>query len=237
VLLRKIPLFILALFAIEALIVLCHILFAALFPFHNSVALFFNLNEEGNLPAWFSAIQLYSVAILLFMFFWGKREQGDFSWGVLLGAAGFLFLSVDEGAKVHERVGTIIDAIVVGGATSIQDVTHDNHGDLLLPVTGYWMFYLGPVALVALFLWWRSIRRFTETSRNSQTKVLIGALIFLASATLPEIFSNFLIGNLFAMHAELVIEEWGEMLGITICLWGVFELCRDHNINLDFTRQ
>lgn len=230
----RVPLFVIALVLIELILGLSHVLFVGLFPIHDSVSQFFNLNEEGNLPAWFSSIQLFCISALLSLFFLGKRAIGIPAWGMLLGSLGFLFLSLDEGGKVHERVGTVLDAFVLGQATTLQEITHNNHGELLLPVTGYWMFFLGPLALAAFFVWWKSIKHFLQVCPAGRNKILFGTLIFLGSATIPEILANFVVGNLFAMHAEILVEELGEMLGMTVCLWGVFDLCITHSIQLKF---
>ena len=64
-------------------------------------------------------------------------------------------------------------------------------------------------------------------------KLLMGMLVFVGGATVVEIFSNFAQGNL--MVVGVLVEELGEMAGITLFLWGVYELCISHKISIDFT--
>jgi hypothetical protein len=47
-------------------------------------------------------------------------------------------------------------------------------------------------------------------------KLVIESVIFVMSATVPEVLLNFVSGN--AEAAEQIIEELGEMIGITIVL-------------------
>jgi hypothetical protein len=63
-----------------------------------------DLDAEGNLPTWFSSVQLAALAAAAAWCFRseGGGRAGRWVWGVL--AAGFLYLSFDEAAVVHERV-------------------------------------------------------------------------------------------------------------------------------------
>ncbi len=67
----------------------------------------FELDEENNLPTWFSSFLLLSNAAVLFV---AAQESSEhrFHWRLL--SAGFLLLSIDEVAGLHETFHTSIDS-------------------------------------------------------------------------------------------------------------------------------
>jgi hypothetical protein len=63
----------------------------------------FNLNKEFNVPTLFSSLMLFfSAALLTLIAFYNKKSRYFLYWLGL--AAIFLFLSVDEGAQIHESI-------------------------------------------------------------------------------------------------------------------------------------
>lgn len=86
----------------------------------------FDLDEENNLPTWFSSFLLLNCSAVLFVSL--PRHTGSFKWQWRLLAFGFLILSIDEVAGLHESVHTAIDfnwalpagaLVLVVGATFI----------------------------------------------------------------------------------------------------------------------
>lgn len=72
---------------------------------------FFGLEREGNLPNWYSSLQLALIGLVCGVNFLAERlgeAAGKYrmAWLGLLGL--FLFLSLDEGAQVHERLDEIV---------------------------------------------------------------------------------------------------------------------------------
>jgi len=68
----------------------------------------FDLDGEENFPTWYSSMSLFACALLLYVIGEGKsRVQDRFSrhWYVL--AIGFLTMSLDEVAGLHETLNTI----------------------------------------------------------------------------------------------------------------------------------
>ncbi len=67
----------------------------------------FDLDEENNLPTWFSSFLLLNSAIVLTIP--ARRSSGrDRFWWTFL-SAGFLVLSIDEVAGLHESLNTAIE--------------------------------------------------------------------------------------------------------------------------------
>ena len=75
----------------------------------------FDVSEEGNLTAWWSASLLLAAAVMVAFAAWNARARHDpdTKWWWLI-AAGFVYLSLDEAAELHETliepVGELTDA-------------------------------------------------------------------------------------------------------------------------------
>ena len=72
-----------------------------------------NITRDDGLPNWFSSVQLLAIAIVLWMILFVllyskpnliRKKTEKFGWG--LSALFFTYLAVDDGSKMHERVGT-----------------------------------------------------------------------------------------------------------------------------------
>jgi hypothetical protein len=66
----------------------------------------FDLDEENNLPTWFSSFLLLNNAVVLYLMA-KAADTNRYHWLVL--AIGFFILSVDEVAGLHESLNTAID--------------------------------------------------------------------------------------------------------------------------------
>jgi hypothetical protein len=82
----------------------------------------FDVDEENNLPTWFSGFLLLTASALLWFCARAKRGAGDpwsGTWYAL--AVGFLLLSVDEVAGVHESINSVIVITwaIPGGAAAL----------------------------------------------------------------------------------------------------------------------
>jgi len=67
----------------------------------------FDLDEENNLPTWFSQFLLLNNALVLFLIASAQSDEKRYYWWAL--AIGFLVLSVDEVAGLHETFHSMID--------------------------------------------------------------------------------------------------------------------------------
>ncbi len=83
----------------------------------------FDLDEENNLPTWYSGFLLLVVSVFLWLC--GRRKRADADpwfgqWYAL--AVGFLLLSVDEVAGVHETINSITETswAIPGGILALM---------------------------------------------------------------------------------------------------------------------
>lgn len=216
---KNIPLLIKLFFAIEILLGLAYIVIHV-FPVYPTLFLFLDLDGEVNIPTWFSSAQLLMVGVLMMVFVIGKYQQNERAYTMLLGSLGFTFLSLDEFVQLHELFGAICDILL------------RDRKETIFQKTGFWMVFLAPIFLGLFWVWWRSMKYYL-VGFAGKGKLLMGMLVFVGGATVVEIFSNFAQGNL--MVVGVLVEELGEMAGITLFLWGVYELCISHKISIDFT--
>jgi len=78
-------------------------------PYVLKLARVFDLNEEANIPTWYSSSTLLLCSMLLAVITSGKKRDGDrfvFHWGAL--SLIFLYISLDETALIHERASNLL---------------------------------------------------------------------------------------------------------------------------------
>ena len=164
----------------------------------------FDLNEERNLPTWWSSVKLFLIAALLVA---AAPRLGTSRRGVLfvgLAALVFAFLSLDEFAAIHEHLGrrTRFDA---------------------LPVTGLWPVIYGIVALGTAAVLTIVARPFFRTDRTALLCLVGGLLAYAALAAGLDLVVN-LEAESVALEVLVFIEEMGELLAASVMLYGAARL-------------
>lgn len=179
----------------------------------------FNLGFENNVPTYFSTLQLVGAAVLLGVI---ARHQmlirSPWRWHFVVLAVGFLFLSVDEAASLHERI-------------------LERMGSALLGDFFYWE-WLGPgivvVALVGLSylpLLWALPRRLASLFVNS-------GVVFVAGAVGAEWIGSEMdrdrpdAGATWAYQIEVIVEEGLEMAGIALFIYALLVYIAEARIAL-----
>lgn len=67
----------------------------------------FDLDEENNIPTWFSSFLLLNCGFFLYVLSWDERQQKKFHWRLM--GAGFFLLAIDEVAGLHETFNSSIE--------------------------------------------------------------------------------------------------------------------------------
>lgn len=184
-------------------------------PLGNDSPVLFDLNGEGNIPAWYSAMKLFTVAICAY--FYGRLvllEDKFAGWLILLGAAGFAYLSMDEGSTLHEKIGDRFNMLVSG--------TGELTAKPIFETTGLWMVFLGPPLFIALVGGVIYLRKRLSIPNHVFVKALAGITIFVVAAAPGDIAYNYVSGN--ARILQIAIEEFSEMIGVSLILWAVMAL-------------
>jgi hypothetical protein len=182
-------------------------------PFGKTEPVLFDLGAEGSIPSWYSAMQLLLVGLCAYFYgrliFLSDRIAGAL---ILLCAAGFGYLSMDEGAALHEKLGSNIDKLVIGGKLAFGNP---------FPVTGLWMAYLAPPLFLALVAGVVYLRKRLSIPTGIFIKAIVGIVTFIAAAA-SDIFLNFVTP--LTKPLQVATEEFGEMVGVTLILWAVMTL-------------
>jgi hypothetical protein len=127
----------------------------------------FNLDEEANIPSWFSTIQLFMIGLIAIATAQSEHYRRPPSkWGLTLFGFGFIYLSLDEGAVLHEKF------------------TYEFHNHPWVPyfngVHGIWIVIYMGVAIVVLSILGRDIWTICKTLRRESLIFIIGVLQLLA---------------------------------------------------------
>lgn len=183
-------------------------------PLGNDRPGMFDMDGEGNIPAWYSSTKLFAVALCAY--FYGRLVLLNDKWAgglVLMGAVLFAYLSMDEGATLHEKIGDRFNMLVTGGALNEKPV---------FETTGLWMVFLGPPLFLALVGGVFYLRRRLSIPANIFAKALAGILLFVIAAAPGDILVNYFTGD--ALVIQTAVEELSEMVGVTLVLWAAMSL-------------
>ena len=213
-----IPRYILAAFAVDLTLGLAYgVDFLIGHPLER-LSRFIDLDGEVNLPTWYSSIQWFCVAALLWVFATRNVSRSKLtSWLLLLLPAVFLMFSLDEVARLHEGFGGVLDR-------SALDVPRTSTA---LAKTGTWFILLGIPFAVAFALLIAAVRPYLRHSRGAFLKLVWGATMFLTAAIGVEALSNLVVPDSPLATLQILVEESLELIGSTTVLWGCYELVRD----------
>jgi hypothetical protein len=188
----------------------------------------FNLDTEGNLPAIFSSLQLLMVGLALFGVACTFSRSSLFNPTILyILGAGFVFLAIDEGFRIHEIIQT--------------SYRQGKMGEIGLKIPrikkhyGVWLtIYLVSGSILFLVLI-RPLVRFWSTFPKPAFIMGLGFAVFLIGAAGIEIIAyvyfwgdGSVVKNKFGEELArfyyyhlIALEEFLEMPGISIVLYGV----------------
>ena len=192
----------------------------------------FNITREDGLANFFSSFQMLGVgAVLMLITMVVKRQtQGSNSkvvvgWGVITGL--FVYMGVDDGTKLHERLGSIFKALVTD---SSSEASAGMLGRLYEAFPSYtWQLVLGPfVAVFGLFLVLFLIRELPSLRLKAIAMLAIMLLVVAMSMDFIEGMDNGLMAQVAevfstetkrAVHFSKSIEEFLEMVATTTFLF------------------
>ena len=161
----------------------------------------FNLNEEQNIPAWYSSAILLCCSLIIYIISLDKKKHGDryyrhWLWLSII----FAYLSLDEAISIHEDFKLRF----------LFEADHILYNDS-------WVIVLG--ILVAIFVF--SYRRFLQHLPPTTRKMFIvsGFTYVFGSAGMELVgsFTQKFYGKASAIHATATtIEEFLEMMAIIV---------------------
>ncbi len=175
-------------------------------PGAESLQRLFDVNREGNLPTWFSAMELLAcgvVAAALAAASYARDDRRWRCWALL--AVVFTLLSTDEASALHE--------LVQGPLRAVLHHSSWLHYPLIIP---------GIVAGTLLAL---GFRRFVATLGATRRWLVGGGLIFAAGAFGVETLGGWYAPDIHGENLTYVLlatlEETCEMVGVAVVLVGL----------------
>ena len=181
-----------------------------------------NIDKEANIPTWFSSVQLFVIGFLFFLLFHNRNiapEMPEKLLGII--SLGFIFLSLDEAAQIHEGISKAFKHI------SWMPYLKNIHNLWILPY----------ISLIFIFLlgFHKDLWKFAQNYRQSFLFMAIGFFIFILGGLFFEILSyQFLIGTArdLLYDCEVTMEEFLEMSGASLILYGTLLLFLPDNNEL-----
>jgi hypothetical protein len=155
----------------------------------------FDIDGEATIPAWYSTIILFSVALCsLVIYDLRRRADADAKWPYfwLAFAVAYCFFSIDEAARIHEAF------------------------DMRLGLK--WIFYYAPIA-AAFFVYCAYYLVFIETDKRLSRWVVCGITVFGLGALGMETWT-YVFYSPKTVLAETIVEESLELIGTTLVLIG-----------------
>lgn len=177
------------------------------------------LGEENNIPTWYSSSQLLLVALSLSaLAARDTRIKPLRSLALIAAPTLFFLLSLDEIAMIHERIGVWMQSVGIG--TELR--------------TTSWMFVFAPVVaalgLISAWACWPYVRGRSKTI----WLLAAGVVLYGASAVGLEFIANFVGEGSYWQKGLGFAEEYGEMLAVTLLLWGCLNILQSQSIRIDF---
>lgn len=171
----------------------------------------FDLNQENNLPTWYSSLTLSFCAVLLGIIGLNKRQAGApgaHYW--LTMAAVFLYLSADEAASIHDMTMPLLAPLL-----KRYDYFH-----------GYLLFSWVIFGAIGVLIFVTAYRRFLATlPAKTRYLFLLAGTVYVGGALGVEVAGSrhvYVFGRENFTYAMLTACEEGlEMLGIVLFIYAL----------------
>jgi hypothetical protein len=158
----------------------------------------FDVDEENNLPTWFSGGLAGITALWLWVQAESSRANADrwaLHWRVL--CVGFLLISLDEIAGIHETINTVISIT--------------------------WAIPFGILALVIGLSFFPFLWALPKHTRNT---FVLGGILFVGGAIGIEMIGAPMVEDAMPYNLLTIVEEGMEMFGVIVFLAGLLRFMR-----------
>lgn len=186
----------------------------------------FDVRKEESIPTWFSEVLLLLCSVLLAIISIAARQERGRHAGYWLGlSAIFLFLSADEGASIHEKMGQLGKFIL---------------SVLGLRPSGFLTYaWVVPAAFLLLVFALVFLRFFLRLPTKYQLLFFTAGAVFVGGALFLESLSAFYVSfhggqrNMSSVEIVTLIgittaEESSEMAGAIIFIYALLSYIRDN---------
>ena len=195
------------LLAAVSMLVLLHVLVTTLPPPVSHFRVWFDLGRENSIASWFAAAQLLAAGLGFGLAAWWHWHERPERWLLAVAALGFVFLSADETAMIHERITRF---------TRYYPIVPRFPGD-----HGVWIFAYGAVGVALVAGFCRSILSFLRWRPAVALLVASGFASLVLGAVAFEVLMYYgaMTGPL-----QVVLEEALELAGGALVVCGALLL-------------
>jgi hypothetical protein len=185
---------------------------------------FFNVDDELNLPTFFSGLMLLFTTFLLSIIIILKRnEKNRFYWAIL--AAGFFYMTFDEIFMFHERF--------------INPITQYFLGDHLSGIFQFsWLMWVIPFGVLVLVLFFVFIQFLREIQPRIRAFFLIAGFIYVGGAIGIELIEGYVSAtdseNKLLNNLVSTVQEGLEMYSVIIFIISLLYYISEDCIELSF---
>jgi hypothetical protein len=173
----------------------------------------FNPGVEPNPPTWYSAVQLFLLALGFLMLASGLLPQRRRVWDLrrmwLVLGLGFTYMSMDEGGQFHERLRPMLLRLHF-------NVNYHNEKR--------WVFFYLLIAVVLVFTLRRQILQAWRTMRTESLLFVAGFLTWILGGVGVELLQRTFYWKGHSKLLAMGVEEGLEMIGVTIMVLAVYRL-------------
>jgi hypothetical protein len=177
------------------------------------IKLFVDVDREAAIPTWLSTVQLFAIGILFLLHAVAAKQLRLY---FIIFGLGFLFLSMDEAAVIHEKI--IDSAKRVEWQWLLFLTLKGSHKAWMIPYVATGVLALGVSYRFLLFLW--------RNARRESILFVIGIAIFCIGGIGLELLAFYFEEAPTDTPYAWVIagEEFLEMAGMTIVLYATLLL-------------
>ncbi len=197
----------------------------------SSLRKIFNVAREESLGTWFSVVQAAVAGLVLLALHDVSRRRQTGGWGWLVLALFFLYLSADDAAKIHERVGGTMGKL----ARSDDAGIFSSIASSFPSYNWQWVFapFFGGFGLYILYFLWRQVSenrlRLMVLAAFGCWALAVGIDFLEGREGFFESMANALeVKKYTVSHPLLMLEEFLEMFGTTLFLSLFVYLLVDH---------
>lgn len=183
--------------------------------FYDTFVGFFNVDDENNLPTWYSSLSLFFCSALLFVIWSAKHVERDAlrkHWFGL--SAIFACLSLDEMGSMHERAGQALQKLAHAGA---------------MPHYA-WAFIALPLLAVFGIAYSKFLLRIP---RQHALRFCVAGAVYVSGALVMEVIDTRYSdrhGVNLVYYTMTNFEEFLEMAGVTLFARALLEYMADYPI-------
>jgi hypothetical protein len=212
----------------DAILVLMYALTAPLTrtPTHKPLIFLFDLNGEGNIPAWFSGAQLLLVGLAFFAlaawFFQSDERVAPLRRLFFVAGLAFTWLSADEVGQIHENLSAMLQSwhplnvLEIKLLAAMGKKVHKLHGGSI------WIPIFALIGIGLVWWLWPQLKLAWKTWRAETLLLGVGFGLLVFGAVVVESLGDLIPKGATVLRlTEVGIEEGIELVGASIILYAV----------------